>query len=81
MLFGLVMSQDVIKQKMDQILVQCPETVGIADDDVAVFGKDEADHDANLHNLMKVVTKMVWFSTATSVVSNRKKLSFWASLQ
>ena len=28
-------------------------TMGIADD-VAVFGKDEKEHDANLHNLMKI---------------------------
>ena len=35
--FGLVMSQDVFQQKMDQILEQCPGTIGIADD-VAVFG-------------------------------------------
>ena len=27
--------------------------MGIADD-VAVFGKDEKEHDANLHNLMKI---------------------------
>ena len=36
---------------MDQILEHCEGTIGIADD-VAVFGKNEADHDENLHNLM-----------------------------
>ena len=51
--FGLIMSQDVFQQKMDMILESCPGTLGIADD-VAVFGRSEAEHDANLHNLMRV---------------------------
>ena len=51
--FGLVMAQDVFQQKMDAILESCPGTLGIADD-VAVFGRSEAEHDANLHNLMRV---------------------------
>ena len=38
---------------MDMILESCPGTLGIADD-VAVFGRSEAEHDANLHNLMRV---------------------------
>jgi hypothetical protein len=51
--FGLNISQDIFQQKMDQILDRCPGTIGIADD-VCVFGKDEVEHDANLHNLMRV---------------------------
>ena len=54
--FEIVMSQDVFQQKMDQILEICPGTVGIADD-VAVFGKTEDEHDANLHNLMRVASE------------------------
>ena len=50
--FGLNLSQDVFQERMDHILENCGGTIGIADD-VAVFGKNEADHDANLHNLMK----------------------------
>jgi hypothetical protein len=50
---GLVMSQDVFQQKMDMILEKCPGTIGIADD-VAVFGKNEKEHDENVHNLMQV---------------------------
>ena len=49
--FGLVMSQDVFQQKMDQFLERCPGTVGIADD-IVVFGRTEKEHDNNLHNLM-----------------------------
>ena len=54
--FGLIMSQDVFQRKMDQILEECPGTIGIADD-VAVFGKKEADHDANLHHLFAIAKK------------------------
>ena len=38
---------------MDAILKSCPGTLGI-EDDVAVFGRSEVEHDANLHNLMYV---------------------------
>ena len=38
---------------MDFILESCPGTLGIADD-VAVFGRAEIEHDANLHNVMLV---------------------------
>ncbi|XP_014663439.1 PREDICTED: uncharacterized protein K02A2.6-like [Priapulus caudatus] len=51
--FGLNVSQDEFQECMDNILEQCPGTTGIADD-VAVFGKDQADHDVNLHNVMRV---------------------------
>ena len=63
--FGLVMSQDVFQQKMDQILEQCPGTIGIADD-VAVFGRTEEEHDQSLHNLMQVAAK-------SGLVFNSKK--------
>ena len=35
------------------MLEKYPGTIGIADD-VIVYGKDEEEHDRNLHNLMKV---------------------------
>jgi hypothetical protein len=38
---------------MDAILEKCPSATGITDD-VAVYGKDEAEHDTNLLNLMRV---------------------------
>ena len=38
---------------MDQILEQCPSTIGIAED-IVVYGKTEAQHDKALHNLMAV---------------------------
>ena len=54
--FGLKMGQDVFQQWMDRILEKCPATIGIADD-VALLGKDEAEHDLNLHNLMQVAAE------------------------
>ena len=68
--FGLVMAQDVFQQKMEAILESCPGTLGIADD-VAVFGRNEAEHDANLHNLMRV-------SREHGLVFNSKKCAIKA---
>ena len=50
--FGLNISQDIFQQKMDEILADCPGTLGISDDTV-VYGKSEEEHDKNLHNIMK----------------------------
>ena len=55
--FGLNLSQDVFQERMDNILEHCTmSTMSIADD-VGVFGKDEAEYDANLHNLMKTARR------------------------
>ena len=53
---GLVMSQDVFQQRMDIILEQFPETIGIAYD-IVVYGHNESEHYANLHCLMQVAVK------------------------
>ena len=49
--FGLNISQDVFQQKIDEILENCPGTIGIADD-IVCFGKTEEEHDQNLLTLM-----------------------------
>ena len=36
---------------MDQILECCEGVIGIADD-IVIYGKDDAEHDRRLHNLM-----------------------------
>ena len=51
--FGLTCSQDIFQRMMDQILECCEGVIGIADD-IVVHGKDEAEHDRCLHNLMRV---------------------------
>ena len=63
--FGLCLSQDVFQLKMDMIIENWPETLGIADD-IAVFGKTEEDHDSNFHHLMKR-------AQAGGLISNKEK--------
>ena len=50
--FGLNVSQDLYQAKMDQVLEGHDRVVSIADD-VAMYGEDAKQHDANLHKLMK----------------------------
>ena len=54
--FGLNLSQDVFQERMDNILEMCPGTIGIADD-IGVFGRDAAEHDANLYHLTKTAQR------------------------
>ena len=49
--FGLNVSQDVFQAAMDRNLEGLKGVISIADD-IAVVGKDQADHDRNLHALM-----------------------------
>jgi transposase InsO family protein len=50
--FGLKMSQDIFQTRIDQTFEGCEGVVGIADD-IVIFGKDEEDHDAHMHGMMK----------------------------
>ena len=54
--FGLVCSQDIFQEKMDQFLEECPRCIGIADD-ITIHGRTEAEHEAHLQNLMQVACK------------------------
>ena len=56
LLFGLSVSQDIFQEKIDQILEECPGTIGIADD-ISIFGKTEEEHDRNLITLMNEAKK------------------------
>ena len=51
--FGLACSQDIFQQMMDQILECCEGVIGITDD-IVVHGKNDAEHNRHLHNLMQV---------------------------
>ena len=51
--WGLSCAQDIFQQMMDQILECCEGVIGITDD-VIIHGKDDEDHDSNLHNFMRV---------------------------
>ena len=54
--FGLVCSQDIFQNMMDQILKECLGCIGIADD-ITVNGCTKVEHDAHLWNLMYVTHK------------------------
>ena len=49
--WGLSCAQDIFQRMMDQILECCEGVIGIADD-IIIHGKDDEDHDRNLHNFM-----------------------------
>ena len=75
MLFGLVMSQEVFRQKMDMILEGCPGTLGLKDY-IIVYGKTK-EHNRNQHNLTKVSHVEEWDSEKCKI--NQKKIHFfWA---
>ena len=50
--FGLKMSRDVFQMQMDQIMNRLPGIIAIHDD-ICVYGKDTAEHDRNLLQLIK----------------------------
>ena len=74
--FGLVMSQDVFQQKMDQILDRCTGIVGVADD-IAVFGSTTEEHDTNLHNLMKVAAQHGLVFNSEKCVVKQSTITFF----
>lgn len=77
--FGLNVSQDIFQKHMDDILSQCPGTLGITDD-VVVFGKDEAEHDRNLRHLMEVARKMGLVFNEDKCYIKRKQVKFFGMI-
>ena len=49
--WGLSCAQDIFQWMMDQILECCEGVIGITDD-IIIHGRDDEDHDRNLHNFM-----------------------------
>ncbi|KAK7093532.1 hypothetical protein V1264_007265 [Littorina saxatilis] len=64
---------------MDQILSQCPGTLGITDD-VVVYGKDEDEHDRNLRQLMEVAKKMGLVFKEDKCYIKRKQVKFFGMI-
>ncbi len=77
--FGLSVSQDIFQQGMDHIINQVPGCVGIADD-IAVYGRTEAKHDANLLSLMQTAERegLVFNSSKCRIRDN--KINFFGSI-
>ena len=76
--FGLSVSQDVFQLKMDQILGQCDGAVGISDD-CSVYGNTEQEHDANVHQLMRVAREngLVLNSDAHKCAVKQSSITFY----
>uniref|UniRef100_A0A8C7WXQ6 Gypsy retrotransposon integrase-like protein 1 n=1 Tax=Oryzias sinensis TaxID=183150 RepID=A0A8C7WXQ6_9TELE len=76
--FGLSVSQDIFQAKMDQILEGLQGVVSIADD-IAVYGKNEEEHDKNLINLMERAanTGLVFNSEKCNIKQNQ--ISFFGN--
>ena len=61
---------------MDQILSQCPGTIGITDN-VIIHGKDDKDHDRNLHHLMKFAQKCGLVFNAAKCFTKTLQIKFF----
>ena len=61
--------------QVDQITDRLPGLIAIHDD-ICVFGKDTAEHDNNLLQVMKTAQGMAWYLTAVSVPSANLKFNF-----
>ena len=72
------MSQDVFQLRMDAILEQCPGVIGIHDD-MVIFGVDQADHDANLINLLNVCQKEGLVLNSKKLELRRERVTFFGA--
>ncbi|XP_014676736.1 PREDICTED: uncharacterized protein K02A2.6-like [Priapulus caudatus] len=77
--FGLNLSQDVFQERMDNILERCTGVVGIADD-VAVVGRDQAEHDKNLIQVMSVAREEGLIFNYGKCEINRPSIKFFGML-
>ena len=49
---GLICAQDIFQKKVDETFSDLPGVIGIADD-IVIYGRDLAEHDANLKAVME----------------------------
>lgn len=77
--FGLNLSQDVFQERMDHILERCQGAVGIADD-VAVVGRDQAEHDRNLLQVLSVAREEGLIFNYDKCEINRPSIKFFGML-
>lgn len=77
--FGLKVSQDIFQQAMDQVLQDLPGVVAIADD-ITVYGKDEEEHDVNLHRLMTRARERGLVFNPAKCIFKTKEIPFFGSI-
>ena len=74
--FGLSVSQDIFQQRMDTILDQCTNAVGIADD-ICVFSKTKEEHNQHLLQLMEVARKSGLVFNSSKCNIKKSEISFF----
>ena len=77
--FGLKMSQDVFQMWMDQITNRLPGVMAIHDD-ICVFGKDTAEHDYNLLQLMKTAQGHGLVFNSSKCAICKSQISFYGAI-
>ena len=77
--FGLTMSQDVFQMWMDQITNRLPGVIAIHDD-ICVFGKDTAEHDYNLLQLMKTAQGHGLVFNSSKCAICKSQISFYGAM-
>ena len=78
MLFGLQMSQDIFKKKIDKTYEKCTGAVGIADD-IQVFGNDKT-HDLHLHEAMEKTRRVGIKLDYHKCIVKSKSCSFFGNI-
>ena len=77
--FGLKMSRDVFQMWMDQITNRLPGVIAIHDD-ICVFGKDTAEHDYNLLQLMKTAQGHGLVFNSSKCAICKSQISFYGAI-
>ena len=72
------MSQDVLQMWMDQITDRLPGIIAIHDD-ICVYGKDTAEHDRNLLQLMKTATQQSLVFNCSKCDIYQSQISFYGA--
>ena len=77
--FRLKMSQDVFQMWMDQITNRLPGVIAIHDD-ICMYGKDMAEHDHNLLQLMKTAHGQGLVFNSSKCAICQSKISFYGTI-
>lgn len=77
--FGLKVSQDIFQSRMDEILEGLSGVVSIADD-IAIIGRTEAEHDQNLHALMRRASEQGLVFNSQKCLIKVQQISFFGNL-
>ena len=77
--FGLKMSQDVFQMQMDQTTNRLPGVIAIHND-ICMFGKDTAEHDYNLLQLMKIAQGHGLVFNSSKCAICKSQISFYGAI-